>query len=173
MRSKRYLFVRGDKSLNTLQPALLASGHSLVEIPVYFTAPRASLGLDISELSRLFAGPDPDIGTNTPTELDAAKDPEVRTNKRGTIAWLAFFSPSSAGYVLPLLQPSVREAMTIQPVSGMQVEVDGEEEGGGKVIVKVFAIGETTRKWLESQGVRVDRVAEAPDAGGLLNAING
>jgi uroporphyrinogen-III synthase len=57
--------------------------------------------------------------------------------------------------------------------SGVEVEAEEEEEVGAKVIVKVFAIGETTRKWLGSRGVRVDRVAEAPDAGGLLNAING
>lgn len=60
--------------------------------------------------------------------------------------WLAFFSPSSAGMVLDLLAL-------------------------GHAGVRVFAIGETTRKYLLSRGVRVDAVANEPTALGMLEAL--
>jgi uroporphyrinogen-III synthase len=59
--------------------------------------------------------------------------------------WLAFFSPSSAGMVLDLLV--------------------------GSAGIRVFAIGETTRKYLLSREVKVDAVANEPTAQGMLEAL--
>jgi uroporphyrinogen-III synthase len=41
----------------------------------------------------------------------------------------------------------------------------------GSAGVRVFAIGETTRKYLLSRGVRVDAVANEPTALGMLEAL--
>lgn len=59
---------------------------------------------------------------------------------------MAFFSPSSAELVLPLL-------------------------GDRLVQYRVAAIGGTTEKHLRERGVMVEAVAEQPTAEGLLEAI--
>lgn len=60
--------------------------------------------------------------------------------------WMAFFSPSSAGIVLPIL--------------GDQV-----------VQYSIAAIGVTTERYLRERGVEVRAVAEQPTADELLDAI--
>ena len=69
-------------------------------------------------------------------------------------AWMAFFSPSSAGMVLPYLRR-------------LGVFSRSKEAVGPKVA----AIGGTTRKYLEGEGVKVDAVADEPKAEGLVAAI--
>ncbi|WVQ80414.1 hypothetical protein IAT38_002519 [Cryptococcus sp. DSM 104549] len=70
-----------------------------------------------------------------------------------TVGWLSFFSPSSAAIVLPLMR-------------------DGEGQTREKWVGwKVFAIGETTRRYLEEQGVKVNAVADQPSAEGTVDAI--
>lgn len=71
----------------------------------------------------------------------------------GNGGWLAFFAPSSAGMVLGHLR---------------EMGVDVPPSGG----MKVAAIGETTRAFLQGEGVRVDAVAKEPTAAGLAKAIH-
>ncbi len=72
--------------------------------------------------------------------------------------WMTFFSPSSAGMALSYLRRL-----------GMLSSTDGS--GGLRERVRIAAIGETTRRFLEDQGVEVDAVAEEPNAEGLVEAI--
>lgn len=71
---------------------------------------------------------------------------------------MTFFSPSSAGMALSYLR---------RP--GMLSSTDGS--GGLRERVRIAAIGEMTRRFLEDQGVEVDAVAEEPNAEGLVEAI--
>ncbi|CAK9784819.1 tetrapyrrole biosynthesis, uroporphyrinogen III synthase [Cutaneotrichosporon oleaginosum] len=68
--------------------------------------------------------------------------------------WVALFSPSSAGFVLPHLE-----------AAGFRLR-EGVE---GRT--RVAAIGETTEAALREGGWRVDAVARTPDAAGLVAAI--
>lgn len=76
--------------------------------------------------------------------------------------WAAFFSPSSAACVLPLLE---QRAMLPWDTS-----VVAKPRGTGPRI-KIAAIGRTTEGYLREQGLRVEAVAETPDPEGLLKAI--
>lgn len=69
-----------------------------------------------------------------------------------TTVWLAFFSPSSAKMVLPHIR------------SAGLLDRTGRE-------VRVAAIGETTRRFLEGGGWLVDAIAAEPNAEGLFEAI--
>lgn len=123
-RSNRpYLLIRGDKSLEEIPQALHKTGRNVKAVVVYSTSARPTLADDIA---RECTGLGPDSRT-----------------------WLAFFSPSSAGYVIPLLSPDI-------------VRSSG---------TRIAAIGETTRAYLEGRGVEVHAVAEEPSAKGLLAAI--
>jgi uroporphyrinogen-III synthase len=70
--------------------------------------------------------------------------------------WFIFFSPSSAGYAIQHLE---------------RLGVDLRNSKAAWTRGKVGAIGETTRKYLEGKGVKVDAVAEEPTAQGLLRAM--
>lgn len=127
---RRYLFIRGDKSANDLQPILRKSGCLVHEVQVYSTAPNPDLTKIISEACASYAFDQP--------------------------LWLAFFSPSTAGFALPQLE-------------GL-VEPKGGARGGQ---VKIAAIGEKTRAFLEESGIQVDAMAIEPNAEGLVQALRG
>jgi uroporphyrinogen-III synthase len=137
---KRYLFVRGDKSLETIQPALRDGGHTVHEVEVYRTGPSASLQRDVDNTLGYFIS---NITDAQPT------------------VWLAFFSPSSAQYVLDCLPSEVVSAIS-STASGDATAVR---------LTRVVAIGQTTRAFLQQRGIRTDAVARTPDAAGLAQAI--
>lgn len=79
---------------------------------------------------------------------------------QSTGAWLAFFSPSSAKMALA----HVRQQPTCQHV-GHTLEWAGQK-------AMIFAIGETTRKYLEEEeGLAVDATAIEPTPAGLVHAL--
>lgn len=148
--------MRGDKSLYTLQSALRGAGHTVDEVQVYHTTPAPGLAAAIRNISTLFT-PAPRVpqGTQLCPESTMATRADV---------WLAFFSPSSAGYVVQHLDPDFRAALTDLP----------DESGEGRETrLRTVAIGETTSGWMRAQGFRVDAVAKTPDAVGLVGAIMG
>jgi uroporphyrinogen-III synthase len=131
--SRSYLFIRGDKSANNLQPILRDAGHTVYETQVYSTSLNPEFaGLVKSEIASLAASDAP-----------------------GGVIWLAFFSPSSAGYALPYLTPLLDSAAV--------------GETGPRV--RVAAIGETSRAFLAESGITVHAVADEPNARGLVGAI--
>jgi uroporphyrinogen-III synthase len=128
---RSFLFVRGDKSSNDLQPMLRKAGYSVTETQVYITSANPRLEAYISEA----------IGTLPPSNSCENISP----------LWLVFFSPSTSEYALPHLEPLMRSERR----------------------VKVAAIGEKTRSFLAENGVKVDAVAEEPNAAGLVQALLG
>ncbi|WOO77895.1 Uroporphyrinogen-III synthase [Vanrija pseudolonga] len=74
-----------------------------------------------------------------------------------SLRWAALFSPSSASYVLPLLE-----------AAGFGVRPDGAQDRR----LRIAAIGETTAAWLRDAGYALDAVAATPNAEGLLAAID-
>lgn len=72
-----------------------------------------------------------------------------------SLRWAALFAPSSASYVLPLLEGA-----------GFGVRPDAQERR-----LRIAAIGETTASFLRDGGYALDAVAETPNAEGLLAAI--
>ncbi|KAL1408500.1 uroporphyrinogen-III synthase [Vanrija albida] len=71
------------------------------------------------------------------------------------LRWAALFSPSSAGYVLPLLEGA---GFGVRPASAGRL--------------RIAAIGETTAAFLREGGYALDAVAATPTAEGLLAAIS-
>lgn len=69
--------------------------------------------------------------------------------------WSVLFSPSSSSYVLPHLEQA-----------GWRVKAHGDGQE-----MNIAAIGETTAAWLREHGYRVDAVAQTPDTGGVVQAI--
>lgn len=97
------------------------------------------------------------------TQAAAGLDRVVEEVDKAT-KWVSVFSPSSAGYVLPLLE-----------ASGWALRNDDDELEEAtttrRVCVRVAAIGETTAGFLRREGFRVDAVASTPDAEGLVAAV--
>ncbi|WVR03342.1 hypothetical protein IAU60_000333 [Kwoniella sp. DSM 27419] len=143
-----YLVVRGDKSMDYLPDQLNSNGRRVKEVVVYSTTPAPGVSDRLASVDREGKG------------------------------WLAFFSPSGAKVVLPLLDPTGTKAQPAAPRAG---SVPGQEEAqssrlrrleGDWTGWRVFVIGETTRRYLEDeQGIRVDAVGDSPNPGGLLAAI--
>jgi len=79
-RDRRYLVIRGDKSLEEIPTALKQAGRDVVELTVYSTTPRTDIAQSHNAVLRSIDG------TGAPST---------------TPIWLAFFSPSSASYALP------------------------------------------------------------------------
>ena len=123
-----YLVIRGDKSLDEIPLALKNAGRKVREITVYETSEHPELEQRIfqifNNLGRSYSG----------------------------MLWFAFFSPSSAGMVLPYLQSS---GFLRKPSSEM----------------RIAAIGETTKRFIEDEGLVVHAVAEGPNAASLVQAI--
>lgn len=121
---RSFLFIRGDKSSNDLQPMLREAGYSVKETQVYVTSANPKVEAYISE------------AINT-----------LPTNSSSL--WLVFFSPSTSGYALPHLQSLMASERAVQ----------------------IAAIGEKTRSFLVENGIKVDAVAEEPNAAGLVQAL--
>jgi hypothetical protein len=168
----RYLVIRGDKSLDEIPRRLKDAGREVVEVIVYETTERAGLEDDLrSVMAQLLRS-----GT---------RGEETRGEEDGRESiWLGFFSPSSAGMVLShlhaLLDSPTREHCAILPRKGTwRGHVDGDHEtessaeagSGDGAMLRLAAIGETTRAYLESVGMEVSAVAEQPTAEGLVEAI--
>lgn len=113
-----------------------------------------------------------------------ADDHSTANNGPAETIWLAFFSPSSAAFVLAHLPRSVLANMVPHdsatysidsPVDTPQaVGANGLQRPAGAkfdMVVRTFAIGETTRRYLLTRGIRADAVADTPDAEGLGRAI--
>jgi uroporphyrinogen-III synthase len=91
------------------------------------------------------------------------EDPELASRMRGIMGdfnedqdvFLVFFSPSSAGYVLRYLS---------------DIELPPFDK---RTSVRVVAIGETTKRYLETQGLKVDATAEQPTPAGVADALFG
>ena len=122
-----YLIIRGDKSLEEIPAALKQAGRDVVELTVYSTSPRSDIAQSLA------------VALQTVCQNEAPTTP----------IWLAFFSPSSASYVLPHIPTGLLDQKRLC----------------------YFAIGETTRSYLEEQGVTVHAVAGEPNARGLSTAI--
>lgn len=122
-----YLIIRGDKSLEEIPAALKQAGRDVVELTVYSTSPRSDIAQSLA------------VALRTVCQNEAPPTP----------IWLAFFSPSSASYVLPHIPTGLLEQSRL----------------------RYFVIGETTRSYLEEQGMTVHAVAGEPNARGLSTAI--
>lgn len=197
----RYLLIRGDKSTGEIADTIRQLGGDLEEVVVYQTSARASLGADIDCLVRDVLGTDGvderkegDLTIWHATDGDSVAYPHTSLSEflphhqhpaqhRETL-WLAFFSPSSAGWVLPHLQLDGLEVLLPQkeyqqPPQQQEQSVANEaserteqqHHTAGRTL-RVAAIGETTARYLREKGVRVDAVAEEPTALGLLRAID-
>jgi hypothetical protein len=163
----RYLVIRGDKSLDEIPRRLKDAGREVVEVIVYETAQRGGLESNLrSVMAQL-------LGSRTRGEDDGAES-----------IWLGFFSPSSAGMVLPHLcvlldSPAWRHPAVLPRTGARRGRINGEHEMGSSAeaasgdvaILRFAAIGETTRAYLESFGMEVAAVAEQPTAEGLVEAI--
>ncbi|WWC57829.1 uncharacterized protein I303_100364 [Kwoniella dejecticola CBS 10117] len=147
---KPYLFVRGDKSTDNLQDGLREHGRIVEEVMVYRTTPRG----DILENLELF------------------KRSRREEKRKG---WLAFFSPSGAEVVWPLLDRRLLHHSSQSNEANSATEIDDDVGKAGPDAFwggwKVCAIGETTKRYLEEKGIKVDAVAEQPNPQGLLEAI--
>ncbi|WVW81494.1 hypothetical protein I302_103488 [Kwoniella bestiolae CBS 10118] len=140
-----YLFIRGDKSTDLLQDGIRGNGRDIREVEVYKTSPRRDIADNLVEFRRKY---------------------ECSGGEKG---WLCFFSPSGAEVVLPLLAKGNALHNQDGYVDGTRLGLAGLEvfwEGW-----KIFVIGDTTRKYFEEKGIRVDAVAERPNPEGLLEAI--
>lgn len=124
-----YLIIRGDKSLEEIPTALRQVGREVVELTVYSTTPRLDIAQSIE---------------------DALLKSSGRQASETTPQWLAFFSPSSASYALPLIPPDLLASDHI----------------------RFAAIGDTTRAFLIERGLTVHAVAKEPNAKALLTAIH-
>ncbi|ORX33594.1 tetrapyrrole biosynthesis, uroporphyrinogen III synthase [Kockovaella imperatae] len=85
------------------------------------------------------------------------EDPDLRSSLHALHSgWLVFFAPSSAEMVLAHL--SQRQELS-------------PRAGAASSRYRIAAIGQTTRKFLEDRGYRVDAVADEPTAYGLLHSV--
>jgi len=97
--------------------------------------------------------------TEDPTLRSSIGKALSKERDKGKRKWLIFFSPSSAGYVIPHLR-------------GFGIITLSSENGSrDEAIVKIAAIGETTKRYLEDVGIKVDAVAEEPTPVALLRSI--
>lgn len=128
--------VRGDKSTNELQDGLKSAGRAYKEISIYTTSSRSDLESNIERA----------IAVRRPPNEETEGNGLLGENKGDAEMWIAFFSPSSAEYVLPIL---------------------GSRLGG----CKIAAIGGTTERYLLDRGLEVQATAEQPTAEGLVRAI--
>ncbi|KAK6904952.1 hypothetical protein I204_08057 [Kwoniella mangroviensis CBS 8886] len=147
---KKYLFVRGDKSTEVLQDELRNSGRIVEEFMVYRTTPRLDIGENINKF-RESRRPRP--------QPKSDEDGDGKGNGQEGKGWLCFFSPSGAEVVLPHLK---------NPKDDEHGFEDGYWKGW-----KIFVIGETTKKYFEERGIKVDAVAERPNPQGLMDAVRG
>lgn len=129
-----YLVLTGDKTLPLLTECLRAAGREVRRVKVYETTADPGLGKAVRSLA------------NGSSSSGGAGE--------GEAVWIALFSPSSSGFVLPHLEAA---------------GYDLRAGNGGRA--RVAAIGETTAAALRAEGWRVDAVAETPDAQGLVAAI--
>lgn len=152
-----YLMLVGDKTLPTLPDRLGAAGRVVTRVAVYATAEAPALAAD---LGTLFAAlpPLPPPSPSAP-EAPAAPAPPLPPQPR---PWVAFFSPSSAAYVLPHLAKCARLPCVSPPPSATNAHLPP---------VRLVAIGGTTEKALADAGYIVAAVARTPDADGIVDAI--
>ncbi|KAK8845392.1 hypothetical protein IAR55_006105 [Kwoniella newhampshirensis] len=151
---KPYLFLCGDKTLEDLPRILREQGRDVEEVRVYRTEGRNDVGDNLEEVQN-----------------------ELEGDRKG--GWLGFWSPSSAAIVLPLLRlgsEASNSGVDVEHVQG-KTETEVVEDGPSALGMrwegwKVFAIGETTRRYLEEEGkVKVDAVAEKPNPEGMMEAL--
>lgn len=126
-----YLLIKGDKSLEEIPTALRQAGRTVVELTIYSTTSQPHLSSDIAS-----------VLAHIPENDSQHSDP-------GHKVWLAFFSPSSAAFVLPHLPLDFLNNRTT-----------------------ICVIGETTRAWVEARGIKVDAVAEEPTATGVFHTVS-
>jgi len=151
-RYRPYLLIRGDKTLEEIPTALKESGREVVELVVYSTTARPDIQENIASVLSAIkstASQTRSDGIDVQNGLydHTAEGPDTSTpdnRPASTPVWLAFFSPSSAAFVLPYLPPHGR----------------------------IFVIGETTRNWVEAQGLQADAVGAEPTALGMLAAMS-
>ena len=139
----RYLIIRGDKTTNELQAGLSGVGISYEEVGVYTTSPRVDLSANLEKA----IGRSSSSSSSSPSSTSTSSSPlTCNERKQNAETWMAFFSPSSAELVLPILDDRLAQ-------------------------YGVAAIGGTTEKYLKEHGVDVKAVADQPTAEGLLAAI--
>ena len=92
-----------------------------------------------------------------------SEDPNLRQRLEGLDdkGWIVFFAPSSAEIVLSYLV----KGHDGHSGTGYTIKQRRMED------YRIAAIGQTTRRFLEDQGLEVDATAESPDALGLLLAM--
>ena len=136
---------KGQSGNAEYRPYLLIRGDkSLEEIPTALQA-AGRTGVETIVYSTT---PRPSLPDDIASTLSDLR-PQPFWTSTSNPTWLAFFSPSSASFVFPHLPSNLLSL-------GM----------------KIFAIGETTRAWIEGHGWKVDAVGEEPTAKGLLEAIS-
>lgn len=128
--------------------ALRSAGYTVREVQVYATGSIPDLAANIGAHIGDMAAEKDDRQADSPSPSLAAEK-----------VWLAFFSPSSAEFALPHLVPLLGS-------SSSEVSARGSKH------IRVFAIGETTARFLRGRGITVDAVAAEPSAVGLVQAID-
>lgn len=155
-----YLMLVGDKTLPTLPARLGAAGRAVTRVPVYATAEAPTLGAD---LEAFFAALSPPLSVSPPPAPPASV-PAPTPAPPPPPLWVAFFSPSSAAYVLPHLEKRARLPRAAAPLPSAA-------DGAHLSPVRFVAIGGTTEKALTDAGYVVAAVAQTPDADGIVEAM--
>ncbi|OCF36063.1 hypothetical protein I316_01935 [Kwoniella heveanensis BCC8398] len=165
---KPFLLIRGDKSLEYIPDQLHVHGREFKEVVVYSTSPKGDVRQKLEEIQdRKLNGE----GVN----FDGSGG-EGGTRK----GWLAFFSPSGVDVALSAMNEPIGAQESLQQ-EGHKGSTDGPARdskelkglGGTWSGWKIFAIGETTRRYLEEEkGLKVDAMADRPNAEGLVQAIS-
>jgi uroporphyrinogen-III synthase len=162
-----YLIIRGDKSLEEISNRLREMGRRVLEVIVYETAVQENLGQDLEEVGRqLVSG--------------GESGDDLANGHGGVEAWLGFFSPSSAGMVLPHLRKlrhlygqlptkHASDGSEAAAIGASTAERKAERNRG----LRVFAIGESTGAYLWEQRLPVEVVAREPTAEGVVQALRG
>ena len=152
----------GPFKLDTTHPAA-ASAKQLIPIltslspntPLLLVRGDKSLDVLPSAL-RAHSIPFTEVHAYSTTESAGLRD-RIREAWRG-VEWVVFLAPSSAGMVIPHL---LDEGVSLPRLEAGLLGAD----------IRIAAIGETTRRYLEKQGWRVDAIASQPTAEGLAIAV--
>lgn len=154
------LYLVGDKNRETIQDSLKENGIKVERLQVYETA----MAHDFEErLDAVLEGLDV---SNAVGEDQQSLSVDYGCQR---IVWLALFSPSGAKLCLQAL----RKRQLLPPRKRDQDEADnGEFAHGSGLVIRLAAIGPTTRAFLEQEeGLETHAIASSPDADELLRSI--
>ncbi|WVQ94035.1 hypothetical protein IAU59_001113 [Kwoniella sp. CBS 9459] len=171
---KPYLLIRGDKSLEYIPDQLRAHGREFKEVVVYSTSPKPDVRQNLNEIAVQLQGPGSEGYSGNLKRRGAAEG----VDRGPTKGWLAFFSPSGVDVALSAMTGLTHNGEKTFDGGPQGATGDNEFFGRSKMPGpwkdwRIFAIGETTRRYLEDErGLKVDAMADRPDAEGLAQAIS-